>query len=81
MIMEIEFRIQKYSHIFNKVSICYRRLTKLLLVDRSPNFGFNNAEFHIVNSTPSLCTMNDNDNNNNSFLYYLCASQQLQGQL
>jgi hypothetical protein len=59
MIMEVKFRISKYSKVFNRVGTGKRGLTKFIIVDQYVSFSWErfkkkNTEFHEVSSAPAL---------------------------
>jgi hypothetical protein len=67
MIMEMKFRIHKYSHVCNRVRTGYRGLTIFTHVDQyvsnsceGCNFSFTYVEFRVVSSSaPTLCSISD----------------------
>jgi hypothetical protein len=65
MIMELKFRINKYSQVFNRVGTSYTGLKKFIIVNQCISFssernnsGFVNTEFHEVSNAPILYRIN-----------------------
>jgi hypothetical protein len=65
MIMELKFRINKYSQVFNRVGTSFWGLTKFTIVNQFISFswegnnsGFANIEFYEVISAPALYRIN-----------------------
>jgi hypothetical protein len=61
MIMEVQFRIDKHTQVFNTVGIGYGGMTKFIVEDQCNslprernNSGFTDVQFHKVSSAPTL---------------------------
>jgi hypothetical protein len=65
MVMKKKFKINKYSQVFNRVSLGYGGLAKFIIIDhyfgfpeKGYNFSITDVEFHTVSSAPTLYKVN-----------------------
>jgi hypothetical protein len=65
VVMKLKFGIKKYFQVLNGVGPGYGGLTQFIIIDkhvRFPgegyNFSFTDAEYHVVNSAPTLYRVN-----------------------